>query len=41
MVITIGVEKDAEDARPYIEAAKPTHPSLIDTEHLVPDLYNW
>lgn len=21
--------------------AKPAHPSLIDTEHLVPDLYNW
>ena len=41
MVITVGVEKDAEDARPFIEAAHPTHPSLIDTDHLVPDLYNW
>jgi len=41
MVITVGIEKDPEDARPYIEAASPTHPSLIDTEHLVPDLYNW
>ena len=35
------MEKDPEDARPFIEAAHPTHPSLIDTEHLVPDLYNW
>lgn len=40
-MITIGVEKDPEDARTFIEAANPTHPSLIDTEHLVPDLYNW
>src|SRR2546422_1268348 len=29
------------DALPiWIEAAKPTHPSLIDTRHLVADLYN-
>ena len=35
------MEKDPEDARPFIEVAKPTHPSLIDTEHLVADLYNW
>ena len=27
------------DARPWIERAKPQHPSLIDVEHLVPDLY--
>jgi len=25
--------------RPYIEAASPTHPSLIDREHVVADLY--
>ena len=40
-MLTVAVERDPEDARPYIEAAAPTHPSLIDTEHLVPDLYNW
>jgi hypothetical protein len=37
----VGIEKDPEDARPFIEVAKPSHPSLIDTEHLLPDLYNW
>ena len=35
----MAIDKTPEDARPWIEAAKPTHPSLIDTEHLVPDLY--
>jgi hypothetical protein len=41
VVITVGIEKDPEDARPFIEAANPAHPSLIDTDHLVADLYNW
>jgi len=27
-------------ARPFIERAKPTHPALIDTEHVVADLFN-
>ncbi len=39
MVITVALDKSAEDARPFIEAAAPTHPSLIDTEHVVADLY--
>lgn len=26
--------------RPWVEAARPTHPSLIDTEHRVADLYH-
>ena len=38
-VITVGIERSTDDARPWIEAARPKHPSLIDTEHLVPDLY--
>lgn len=38
-VITVALEKSPEDARPWIEAAKPTHPSLIDTRHKVADLY--
>lgn len=40
VVITVAFEKDVEDARPWIEKAKPTHPSLIDTRHLLADLYN-
>lgn len=39
-VITVALDRSAEDARPWIEAAKPTHPSLIDTKHIVADLYN-
>ena len=39
-VISIAMDKSAEDARPWIEAAKPTHPSLIDSQHIVADLYN-
>ena len=26
--------------RPYVEAAAPTHPSVIDTEHVVAELYH-
>jgi hypothetical protein len=36
----VALDKSAEDARPWIEAARPTHPSLIDTRHLLADLYN-
>ena len=39
-VITVALDKSAEEARPWIEAANPQHPSLIDTKHLVADLYN-
>jgi len=39
-VITVALDKNPEDARPWIEAAAPAHPSLIDTKHLVADLYN-
>ena len=39
-VVTVALDRSPEDARPWIEAAKPTHPSLIDTRHLVADLYN-
>lgn len=40
MVITVALDKSPEDARPWIEAAKSTHPSLIDTRHVLADLYN-
>ncbi len=39
-MITVALDKSAEDARPWIEAAAPTHPSLIDTRHVLADLYN-
>ncbi len=35
----MALDRSAEDARPYIEKAKPRHPSLIDSEHLVAHLY--
>lgn len=38
-LLTVALDKSPEDARPYIEAAKPTHPSLIDVDHRVADLY--
>jgi hypothetical protein len=39
-VITVALDRSAEDARPWIEAARPAHPSLIDVKHVVADLYN-
>ena len=39
-VITVALDRSADDARAWIEAAKPTHPSLIDTTHALADLYN-
>lgn len=38
-VITIALDEDPEAARPWIEAASPTHPSLIDTHWRFADLY--
>ena len=40
MVITIALDQSPDDARPWIEAARPTHPALIDSRHTVADLYN-
>ena len=39
MIVTVALDRSPEDIRPYIEAASPTHPSLIDTEHVLADLY--
>ena len=36
----MALDRSAEDALPWIEAAKPTHPSLVDPRHVVADLYN-
>jgi hypothetical protein len=38
-VITVALDQCADDPRPFVAAAAPTHPSLIDSEHLVADLY--
>ena len=38
MIIAVSLDQNAEDARAYIEEAKPTHPSLIDTEHVLAEL---
>ena len=39
-VVTVALDRSADDARPWIERAAPTHPALIDTGHVVADLYN-
>src|SRR5437667_143665 len=41
-VITVAMDAGgAPDVHQWIEAAKPTHPSLIDTRHVVAELYDW
>src|SRR5213080_2443656 len=41
-VVTVAMDAGgAQDVRQWIEAAKPTHPSLIDTRHVVAELYDW
>ncbi len=37
--ITVALDR-ADDARPFIEAAKPKHPSLIDSDHVLAELYH-
>jgi hypothetical protein len=39
-VISVALDRSADDARPWIEAARPTHPALVDVSHRVADLYN-
>jgi len=38
-IVTVALDADPEAARPFIEAAKPEHPSLIDRAHLVDELF--
>jgi hypothetical protein len=40
VVITVALDRSPDDARPWIEAARPTHPSLIDVRHLLAELYH-
>ena len=39
-MIAVALDKSPDDARPWIEAARPTFPALIDTRHVMADLYN-
>jgi hypothetical protein len=38
--ITVALDRCSDDPRPFIEGASPTHPSLIDTEHVLAERYN-
>jgi hypothetical protein len=37
---TVALDRCADDARPFIEQAAPAHPSVIDTEHVVAELFH-
>ena len=40
-IVTVACDSKGPDAsRPFIEAAHPKHPTLLDPQHLVPELYN-
>ena len=38
-IVTVALDVDPEAARPSIEAAHPDHPSLIDSAHVVDELF--
>jgi len=38
-VVTVALDVDPDAARPFIEAAHPDHPSLIDQGHVVDELF--
>ena len=38
-MVTVALDVDPEAARPFIEEAKPDHPSLIDRAHVVDELF--
>ena len=38
-IVTVALDSDPEAARPWIVAARPEHPSLIDRAHLVDELF--
>ena len=40
MPFTIALDRCADDPREFIERAKPTHPSVIDTEHVTAELFH-
>ena len=40
IIIAVAMDSRADAARPWIEAAAPTYPALIDRDHRVAELYN-
>ena len=40
-VVTVALDVKPEFARPFIDKAQPTHPSLIDTAHVCDDLFGF
>ena len=40
MPFSVALDRSTDDVRPFIEAANPMHPSVIDTEHLISELYH-
>jgi hypothetical protein len=38
-IVTVALDTDIEAARPFHEAAHPTHPSLVDPEHVLVELF--
>lgn len=38
--ITVALDQNAEDPKPFVDKARPTHPSLLDTEHRLAELYH-
>lgn len=38
--ISVALDRCADDPRPFVEKAKPTHPSLLDTAHRVAELFH-
>jgi hypothetical protein len=40
-IVTVGLDVDAEEAKPFIEAANATHPSLIDQAHVTDELFGF
>jgi peroxiredoxin len=40
-VVTVALDVDANDAKPFIEKAQPEHPSLIDQSHLTDELFGF
>ena len=38
-IVTVALDVDVETARPFVDAAKPDHPSLIDQSHVVDELF--
>ena len=38
-IVTVALDVDPAQARPYVERAQPEHPSLVDQAHLVDELF--